>query len=101
MPEYQMIPCSALAIAASQRNMVGDVVRGSKAGVPHNLRFVDALHESPPIQETLGMWTFDLEVKRLSPRVPAEADIQASLSIFAKELGRVPYQQLAERGSAL
>jgi hypothetical protein len=44
-----------------------------------NLRFVDASHEGPPIQETPGMWTFDLEVKRLSPRAPAEADIQAQV----------------------
>ena len=44
-----------------------------------NLRFVDASHEGPPIQETPGMWTFDLEVKRFSPRAPAEDEMQSKV----------------------
>jgi len=43
------------------------------------LRFVEASHEGPPIQETPGMWTFDLEVKRKSPRAPAEAEIESQV----------------------
>src|SRR5262245_56719182 len=44
-----------------------------------NLRFADASHEGPPIQETPGMWTFELEVKRSSPRAPADGEIESQV----------------------
>jgi len=44
-----------------------------------NLRFGDASHEGPPIQETPGMWTFELEVKRSSPRAPADGEIESQV----------------------
>lgn len=43
-----------------------------------NLRFVDAVREGGAIQEIPEMWTFDIEVKRMSPKL-AETDLRSQV----------------------